>query len=76
VAGFCKEANIKEIQSHNYALVPGRYVGFEKQYIEDFDINLIKSEIQEIEERMEQIVSKANKSLGILKKLSHGNTVS
>jgi type I restriction enzyme M protein len=29
--GFCKSASLSEIDSHNCALVPGRYVGFAKQ---------------------------------------------
>ena len=30
VAGFCKSAKLQEIQSHDYALTPGRYVGMAK----------------------------------------------
>ncbi len=28
-AGFCKSTTLEEIQSHNYILTPGRYVGAE-----------------------------------------------
>ncbi len=31
VQGFCKEATYKEIQSHDYILTPGRYVGIEEE---------------------------------------------
>ena len=29
IPGFCKSATLEEIQKHNYALTPGRYVGVE-----------------------------------------------
>lgn len=74
-AGFCKAASIKEISSHNYALVPGRYVGFKKKFIEDFDVDLIKTELKEIEERMSLTTSNAMKSIKLLKELTDGNTI-
>ena len=30
MAGFCKSADLEEIQSHDFALTPGRYVGAEE----------------------------------------------
>ena len=30
IAGFCKSATLKEIESHGYVLTPGRYVGAEE----------------------------------------------
>lgn len=29
--GYCKEANLEEIEKHNYILTPGRYVGIEEE---------------------------------------------
>ena len=29
VKGFCKSADLKEIEKHDFVLTPGRYVGFE-----------------------------------------------
>jgi type I restriction enzyme M protein len=29
IPGFCKSAELKEVQGHGYALTPGRYVGSE-----------------------------------------------
>ncbi|MHB1106990.1 MAG: class I SAM-dependent DNA methyltransferase [Lutibacter sp.] len=31
IKGFCKSANIQEIQKHNHVLTPGRYVGIEDE---------------------------------------------
>lgn len=31
VKGYCKEANLEEIEKHNYILTPGRYVGIEEE---------------------------------------------
>lgn len=74
--GFCKSSTIDEIKEHNYALVPGRYVGFDKSYINQFDVTLIKNEINEIKERLEQINRSGKKSLEILNKLANGSTIS
>jgi type I restriction enzyme M protein len=30
VAGFCKSATLKEVESHGFVLTPGRYVGAEE----------------------------------------------
>lgn len=76
IAGFCKSVTIEEISSHNYALVPGRYVGFSKDYIREFNADLIKTEIQEIKERMAQVSANGKKSLNILKELSDGYSLS
>lgn len=75
-AGFCKSTSIEEIKQHNYALVPGRYVGFDKSYMNEFDVTLIQNEISEIKERIEQINKSGRKSLEILNKLANGSTIS
>jgi type I restriction enzyme M protein len=75
IAGFCKSVPIGQIREHNYALVPGRYVGFEKIFVNNFDIEIVKNEIAEIEERIFQINSNAEKSLNVLKKIIYGNTI-
>ena len=35
IPGFCKSASLEEIREHEYALTPGRYVGFEPQVEDD-----------------------------------------
>ena len=75
IPGFCKSVSIEEIKSHNYALVPGRYVGFKKRFIEEFDIDVIKQEMNEIKERVLQMNQTAKKSLILLEELTHGHTI-
>ena len=75
VPGFCKSVSMSEIKKHNYALVPGRYVGFDKKFIEEFNIELVKREINEIEERITQINQNATKSLNVLNELIYGNSI-
>ncbi len=42
IPGFCKVANLKEINKHNYILTPGRYVGIEEQEedMEAFEVKM------------------------------------
>ncbi|MFH1702494.1 MAG: class I SAM-dependent DNA methyltransferase [Nitrospirota bacterium] len=75
IPGFCKSVSIEEIKSHNYALVPGRYVGFKKRFVEEFDIDVIKKEMNEIKERVLQMNQTAKKSLILLEELIHGHTI-
>jgi type I restriction enzyme M protein len=75
ISGFCRSVTREEIAQHDYALVPGRYVGFEKQFIREFNIESIKKEIPEIQERIKQINANAKKSLSILNKIADGYSI-
>ena len=59
VPGFCKAADISEVQGHNYALTPGRYVGAEESEDED----------EPFEERFPILVEKLNKQFSLASEL-------
>lgn len=76
VDGFCRSASTDEVRQHKYALVPGRYVGFEKEYKKNFNLDLVESELIEIRQRIDQIKVNAETSLSTLTRLTYGNTIS
>ncbi|KAB1065135.1 type I restriction-modification system subunit M [Salibacter halophilus] len=71
-SGFCRIATLNEIKSHNNALVPGRYVGFNKMEVEDISWDWISQEIGEINSRSEQIVKITENSVNLFKELYNG----
>ncbi|MDB6353647.1 class I SAM-dependent DNA methyltransferase [Trichococcus sp. K1Tr] len=52
IAGFCKTANLEEVQKYDYILTPGRYVGLEdaEEDVEPFDEKMtrLKEELAEL----------------------------
>jgi len=54
IKGFCKAANLKEIEKHGFVLTPGRYVGFE---IEEEDDEVF-------EEKMKRLTKELNEQFG------------
>ena len=70
VPGFCRAASLEEVARHRYALVPGRYVGFEPPPPEDATLSRIAEEIRLAERALERIggaVGFARELLGALK---------
>jgi type I restriction enzyme M protein len=69
VPGLCKVATIKEIESQNWSLNPGRYVGVAQGEEEDFDfreriqglneeLELLNARARELEERIAENVAR------------------
>lgn len=50
ILGFCKSANIEEVEKNDYVLTPGRYVGFEVE----------EEDIQTYEEKMIKLTKELN----------------
>lgn len=59
IPGFCKVASLADIQGHNYALTPGRYVGAEVAEEDD----------ETFEEKMIRLVGQLGKEMGDSKRL-------
>ncbi|QDJ10330.1 Type I restriction-modification system methylation subunit [Roseomonas mucosa] len=47
VLGFCRSCSISEVREHHYALVPGRYVGFEPVPLDQPALEGIRAEFTE-----------------------------
>jgi len=72
IPGFCKSATLNEIRSHKWALVPGRYVGFDTGLSRPLDDNSLHMEIEQIEERVGEIAKVSASALSVLKELLYG----
>jgi len=59
VQGFCKNADLKEIEKNNFILTPGRYVGFVEE----------EEDPEEFQEKMKRLTSELSKQMQESKKL-------
>lgn len=71
--GFCRSVDISEIERHKYALVPGRYVGFDRKNLvsKEAQIEMFKN-IQKVSNRLNEVVLAAEKTKQIMEKVSNG----
>ncbi len=72
IGGTCKAVTLDEIRSHKYALVPGRYVGFSKGVKENWDLQALRDEFDEIESRISKISTVSRVSLAMLREFVDG----
>ena len=67
IKGFCAVVNTEEIAKQDYILTPGRYVGIEKQEVDDeaFEdkMNLLTSELSELFAKSHELESEVKKQL-------------
>lgn len=72
IAGFCRSVMIQELRSHRYALVPGRYVGFD-QCASDAESSFDFSDyLDTIRTRFEMFQGASEAALSHLEGLSNG----
>lgn len=71
-AGFSYSAQIEEIRDHRYALVPGRYVGFQQFLEYQSYTSELKTEIDAIEQKLLHADSDIVRALTFIKGLHHG----
>ena len=72
IPGFCKSVSREEILAHRSALVPGRYVGFNRRSAVHWDNVHLMAELAEVENRLDEIARTSDASINILKELLHG----
>ncbi|MCF1420441.1 class I SAM-dependent DNA methyltransferase [Mangrovimonas futianensis] len=67
VAGLCKVVSRAEIETNDYSLTPGRYVGVADQLDEDFDyeteMGIIKEELQVLNEEANRLAEQIQTNL-------------
>lgn len=72
IPGFSRSASIAEIRSHKYALVPGRYVGFDRKGDEIYTAESLIREINEAETRLSDVELATHSAMSLLKALVDG----
>ncbi len=72
VPGFCKSVTISEIESHKGALVPGRYVGFDRTVLSDDRFHHLKSEFAEIRNALSTISGELQESINCVERAFNG----
>jgi type I restriction enzyme M protein len=71
IPGFAKSAALDDIRAHKYALVPGRYVGFERP-ASPWTIGELQAEVAEMQRRVQQIREATEQSWKVIRGLVHG----
>jgi type I restriction enzyme M protein len=72
IPGFCKSATIDEIKQHNWALVPGRYVGFDNSVLPTWDQSRLREEVARLETPIQEISKASEAAITVLKELLNG----
>lgn len=67
VPGFCRAADQEEIARHQFALVPGRFVGFARRAAPQRELAHLKSELHELEARLLDVTGASRAALSLLK---------
>jgi type I restriction enzyme M protein len=70
--GLCKSATLAEIRTHKWSLVPGRYVGFDKNFSQQWSNEHLHTELEELEVRLKEISKASVSAISILKELLYG----
>lgn len=72
IPGFCRSASVDEVRSHRLALVPGRYVGFDRDLLAEKADQSFVGELACAEERLKKVVKTSESVLKILRNLPDG----
>jgi type I restriction enzyme M protein len=70
--GFTKSVEISEIRAHRYALVPGRYVGFERGRMSSDHMLGLRNHITQLEGRFSAEQHAAVRALAVINELMNG----
>lgn len=72
IPGFCRVASREEVASHKYALVPGRYVGFDRARVGEVSMDRLRAELAEIKDMLLAVGQSAKQALNLLEELVDG----
>jgi type I restriction enzyme M protein len=72
VPGFCRSVSADEISRHRWALVPGRYVGFDRTAISSSAIGQLESDFVQLKTALVNLPAEVEKSINIFEGLFNG----
>lgn len=72
VPGFCKSVDKNTISEHRWALVPGRYVGFDRSELSTKTINKLQQDFAELKAALTSLPAEVEQSIKIFEELFHG----
>jgi type I restriction enzyme M protein len=72
VPGFCKGMTTLDIRWHQYALVPGRYVGFDRKIRPIWNVSQLREELVEIERRISEADKASSQAIQVLRDVLNG----
>lgn len=73
IPGFCRSATPEDLEFHKYALVPGRYVGFNvKEVISENAINLMFERLNRVQGKLDQVISMCHDTKNVLGEIKNG----
>lgn len=72
IPGFCRVASREEVAGHKYALVPGRYVGFDRARVGEVSMDRLRAELTEIKDVLLTVGQSAKQALNLLEELIDG----
>lgn len=72
VPGFCRSVSVDEISQHRWALVPGRYVGFDRTAISSSAIGQLESDFVQLKTALVNLPAEVEKSINIFEGLFNG----
>jgi type I restriction enzyme M protein len=72
IPGFCRTASREEVARHKYALVPGRYVGFDRARVGEVSMDRLRTELAEIKDMLLAVGQSAKQALNLLEELVDG----
>lgn len=72
VPGFCRSVDKKTISEHRWALVPGRYVGFDRSELSTKTINKLQQDFAELKAALTSLPAEVEQSIKIFEELFHG----
>lgn len=72
IPGFCRSVDIKTIEAHRWALVPGRYVGFDRSELSTKAIGKLKDDFVELKAALTNLPAEVEQSISIFEELFHG----